>query len=82
MLYIISYDSPDNLRRLKLAKTLLDFGGRVQFSVFEARLDRELLEKLVDRIEKIVDESEDSVKIYPLCGSCETGIISTSEYLP
>ncbi|WP_420207937.1 CRISPR-associated endonuclease Cas2 [Candidatus Electronema sp. JC] len=59
---------------LELAKTLLDFGGRVQFSVFEARLDRELLEKLVDRLEKIVDKSEDSVKIYPLCGSCEAGV--------
>ena len=32
--------------------------------------DRELLEKLVDRLEKIVDKTEDSVTIYPLCGSC------------
>uniref|UniRef100_UPI0040578E8D CRISPR-associated endonuclease Cas2 n=1 Tax=Candidatus Electronema sp. TaxID=2698783 RepID=UPI0040578E8D len=33
-----------------------------------------MLEKLVDRLEKIVDKTEDSVKIYPLCGTCESGI--------
>jgi len=38
MLYVISYDIPDDERRLKVAKILLDFGRRVQYSVFEAHL--------------------------------------------
>jgi len=29
MLYVISYDIPDDERRLKVAKILLDFGRRV-----------------------------------------------------
>ncbi len=74
MFYLIAYDIPDNRRRLKVAKTLLDFGGRVQYSVFEARLDGKLLEELVGRISEILDKDEDSVKIYPLCATCESGI--------
>ncbi len=74
MFYLIAYDIPDNRRRLKVAKTLLDFGGRVQYSVFEARLDGKLLEELVGRIGEILDKDEDSVKIYPLCATCESGI--------
>lgn len=44
MLYTISYDIPDDKRRLKIAKILLDYGPRVQYSVFEAQLDTAALE--------------------------------------
>ncbi|MEA3386550.1 MAG: CRISPR-associated endonuclease Cas2 [Thermodesulfobacteriota bacterium] len=74
MFYIISYDIPDDRRRTKLAKTLLDFGDRVQYSVFEAKLDKKLLDKLVQKLIEIIEESEDSIRIYPLCAACETGI--------
>lgn len=74
MFYIISYDIPDDRRRTKIAKTLLDFGDRVQYSVFEARLDKKLLDKLVQKLLEIIEESEDSIRIYPLCAACETGI--------
>ena len=74
MFYIISYDIPDDQRRTKVAKTLLDFGDRVQYSVFEARLDKKLLDKLVCKLIKIIKESEGSIRIYPLCAACETGI--------
>ena len=36
--------------RVKLAKVLLDFGDRVQYSVFEAALDKKLFDKLVKRV--------------------------------
>jgi CRISPR-associated protein Cas2 len=74
MFYIISYDIPDDQRRTRIAKTLLDFGDRVQYSVFEARLDKNLLDKLVQKLIEIIEESEDSIRVYPLCASCETGI--------
>ena len=48
---------------------MLDFGGRVQYSVFECIMDGKLLEKMIKRIEKIID-NEDSVRIYPLCAKC------------
>lgn len=72
MLYLVSYDIPDDGRRTKLAKALKDFGGRVQYSVFECLLDnRELFDRMRARIVKIINEKEDSVRVYSLCAGCE-----------
>ena len=71
MLYVVSYDIPDTKRRTKLAKTLEDFGDRVQYSVFECILDSSLLDKMVARIKRIVLEKDDSVRVYTICASCE-----------
>ena len=38
MLILVSYDIIDDYRRTKLAKKLLDWGQRVQYSVFECEL--------------------------------------------
>lgn len=74
MLYLVTYDIPDDRRRLRLAKTLKDFGDRVQYSVFECLLDRELMERMHSRIVGVICEAEDSVRIYPLCAGCEKGL--------
>ena len=74
MYYVISYDIPDNRRRTRLAKVLLDFGERVQYSVFEADLDKKLFDRLLQRVNNEINDQEDSVRIYPLCSTCETGI--------
>lgn len=71
MLYIVSYDITDTRRRTKLAKTLEDFGDRVQYSVFECILDGNLLNKMVARIKRIVLEKDDSVRVYSICANCE-----------
>jgi CRISPR-associated protein Cas2 len=71
MFYIVSYDIPDTPRRTKISKILEDFGDRVQYSVFECLLDHDLLEKMCFRLEKVVKEKEDSVRVYALCGNCE-----------
>jgi len=75
MHYIISYDIPDDRRRTKLANVLLDFGERVQYSVFEAALDGKLFDNLLRRINNEINEQEDSVRIYPMCAICEKGIM-------
>ena len=71
MLYLISYDIPDTPRRTKIAKLLDDFGDRVQYSVFECLIDRELLDKMMIRLQKVAKEAEDSIRIYALCRDCE-----------
>ena len=70
MFYIVSYDISDNRKRDKIAKTLLDFGTRVQYSVFECIMDDKLLEKMITKLSRIVSE-EDSVRIYALCAKCK-----------
>jgi CRISPR-associated protein Cas2 len=74
MFYLVSYDIPDTPRRTKIAKTLKDFGERVQYSVFECLLDQVLLDKMIFRLEKIIEKEEDSIRIYGLCGNCEKAV--------
>ena len=70
MFYAICYDISDDHRRLKIAKLLEDFGERVQYSVFEANLEREQLDRLRSKAMSILDPEEDFLRIYPLCAGC------------
>ena len=67
---VVCYDIPDDRRRTQLAKCLDSFGGRVQWSVFEAFLTRPLVDNLLTRIGEIIDPATDSVSVYSLCASC------------
>ena len=70
MFYVISYDIPDNQRRNQLAKVLKGFGTRVQYSVFEAHLNKRQYEELKRAVERLIEPSEDSVRYYALCSAC------------
>lgn len=48
---------------------MLDFGTRVQHSVFECIIDDRLLEKMIMKLNKTIS-AEDSVRIYSLCAKC------------
>ena len=74
MFYSICYDVKDDARRLKVAKVLKDFGTRVQLSVFEAELDERKLERLKGRVRKVLNDAEDTLRLYPLCASCMSRI--------
>lgn len=69
--YAISYDIPDDRRRLRVAKTLADFGARVQYSIFECRLDAESLDRMLARLGRAIDPAEDQIRVYLLCAGCE-----------
>lgn len=69
-LIMVSYDIPDDRRRTRLAHALKDFGERVQYSVFECRLDLDGLEILRSRLLSLADSQEDSIRIYRLCEEC------------
>lgn len=62
--YIICYDSPSNKRRTKLHKLLKNYAVAVQKSVFETFLDKPTFTKMLSKIESLMKESEDSVRIY------------------
>jgi len=70
MLTIIAYDIPDNKRRQRIAKTLLNYGNRVQYSVFECHLSPKRLGKLQQELHQIFDEKKDKIYYYRLCQSC------------
>lgn len=65
MMYLISYDVADNKTRKKIADILLDYGSRVQYSVFECDISnkqyKEMYRKLVSEVE---DKEEVSIRCY------------------
>jgi CRISPR-associated protein Cas2 len=69
MLVLVTYDvsttSPEGRRRLtRVAKTCLDFGQRVQNSVFECTVDGEQFTRLKLRLLELYDPAEDSLRFY------------------
>jgi CRISPR-associated protein Cas2 len=71
MLVLVSYDvaisTPGGKRRLRqVAKTCVDYGQRVQFSVFECVVDPAQWVKLKNRLEGIIDSASDSLRYYYL----------------
>jgi CRISPR-associated protein Cas2 len=83
-LYLISYDIPDDKRRLKIMHLLEGYGERVQYSVFEVWADEKQIETLRKQLagwvkarkgEKEKGGAEEgaisgSVRVYPLCATC------------
>lgn len=70
---LITYDvdtvSETGQKRLrKVAKACAAYGQRVQKSVFECRLTETQLEKLKQRLLKIIDPQKDSLRFYRLPG--------------
>jgi CRISPR-associated protein Cas2 len=75
MFVVISYDIADDRRRLKVAQTLLDFGGeRVQRSVFECYITERNYERLQRGLRRHLDIEEDSVRFYVLCEHCRAQV--------
>jgi CRISPR-associated protein Cas2 len=66
---VISYDISDDRTRSKVANLLADYGKRVQYSVFECRLDVKTLEKLIARLKPFA-EGNDSIRMYQICDAC------------
>jgi CRISPR-associated protein Cas2 len=65
--YDVATDTPEGQRRLRqVAGVCLDFGQRVQKSVFECSLSDMQYEKMKQRLLKRIDEKEDSLRIYRL----------------
>jgi CRISPR-associated protein Cas2 len=67
MFIVVSYDISDDRRRTRVMKALKDFGAHVQYSVFECDLKAEDYRRMRERLAKLVDRKEDSVRFYVLC---------------
>lgn len=67
---IIAYDIADPRRLSRIAKVMLDYGVRVQKSIFEVSMTPQAFHELKERVEKIIVAEEDGVKYFPLCEQC------------
>ena len=71
MMVLVTYDvetiSAEGKTRLrKVAKQCVNFGQRVQNSVFECLVDPAQFAELRHRLEEIIDEKKDSIRYYYL----------------
>ena len=71
MLVLITYDvntedASGRGRLRKVAKECVNYGQRVQNSVFECNLDAAKLEMVKHKLEKLIDPKRDSLRIYNL----------------
>jgi len=70
MLYLVCYDISNDATRERMSKTLLDFGTRIQESVFECPLNDVLYERMMARMERLSLGDEDRVRVYRVCALC------------
>lgn len=68
--YLIAYDVPNDRRRTRLAKLLVGYGDRIQYSVFVVDAARAKLVRLRDEIKNVIDRDVDSVLL------CDLGPLS------
>lgn len=71
MMTLVSYDvstvdAAGRKRLRKVAKECVNYGQRVQNSVFEVDVDYGTFLKLKERLMKIIDEEQDSLRFYYL----------------
>lgn len=74
MLAILAYDIRDPKRLAKVAKTCEFYGLRVQYSIFELRVEEAELEELWKTLNKIIDPKMDRISCYKICTTCATKI--------
>ncbi|MCI7571369.1 MAG: CRISPR-associated endonuclease Cas2 [Clostridiales bacterium] len=79
MLVLITYDvnteNADGRKRLrKIAKQCINYGQRVQNSVFECLLDAAQCRKLLAELCSIIDAEKDSLRVYYLGNKYEKRI--------
>lgn len=66
---VIAYDISDDKKRTDVSNMLLQFGKRVNLSVFECFVTSKELEKIKKFMEYNIDR-EDSVIYYHICKDC------------
>lgn len=53
--YLIAYDIPDDRRRTRVAKKLLEYGDRIQYSVFVIDAGRAKTERVRSAVKSLLD---------------------------
>ncbi len=70
MLSIVAYDIADQKRLSKVAAICEDYGVRVQYSIFECRLDEAGFNDFWCQLLEVIDEDEDRIVAYKLDARC------------
>ncbi|MGQ9847722.1 MAG: CRISPR-associated endonuclease Cas2 [Bacteroidales bacterium] len=75
MNYLICYDIANEKRLQKIAKTVEQYGIRVQYSFFNVDMTNEALDSLLKNLLHIMNEKQDKIYVYPICSECKKNIL-------
>lgn len=78
---VIAYDISDNKRRNRVVKLLKQYGIPVNFSVYECMMTKPQLDKVIGRLEKVIDTGCDKIVYYTICIGCFSKIIYQPEQI-
>jgi CRISPR-associated protein Cas2 len=67
---IVAYDIADPRRLAKIARLMMDYGQRVQKSIFEVSVTPSVFQQMKANVEEIIEYEKDGVKYFPLCEKC------------
>jgi len=70
MLTVVAYDITDPKRLARVAKVCEDYGVRVQYSVFECRLDEDEFADFWLKLLEEIDDAEDRIVAYKIDARC------------
>ncbi len=76
MLLIVAYDITDPKRLVKVGRLCQEYGVRVQYSVFECRLEAAVFKNFWEELLEIIDPDEDRVVSYRICMNCSREILT------
>jgi CRISPR-associated protein Cas2 len=76
MLHLVAYDIREPRRLRRVAKVCEDYGIRVEYSVFECDLAEDNFRQLWKELKDEIDEDEDCILAYKICGKCVSFIES------
>lgn len=62
--YLLCYDIRDRKRLLRVHRVACGFGISVQYSVFYLELDSAQVDRLLGKLARVIDDSEDDVRLY------------------
>ena len=77
MRYLICYDLADDHKRDRMSKTLLNYGQRIQESVFAADLDEALAAQLIQKVTAMMEPQrpDEKVHLFKLCKQCAESVV-------
>ena len=76
MLIVVAYDITDQHRLPRIAEICEDYGVRVQYSVFECRLEADKFDRFWNDLLATIDSSTDRLVAYRVCVACARQIRS------
>ena len=76
MLTLVAYDIADPKRLHQVAKVCEDWGLRVQYSVFECRLEADSFARFWEELSAVIHPKLDRIVAYKICTKCAREIHS------